>query len=154
MENRKMIFKNLIIVVIILGVVGLLGNLQEKINNKPSKNPTSNLTDKIEIFTVMGHSKKIVKNPEFERGDIANVMGGSDITFETPALNQDANLDLFVLMGGVKIFVPKNWEVEENITSIMGGTNDKKEGKIEKNAKGKLVLSGLTIMGGVEIIRY
>ena len=82
-------------------------------------------------------------------------MGGAEFNFGKADIERRAELDVTVIMGGVKLIVPQNWDVELNTTNILGGVDDKRRGHgaTIENTK-KLVLTGTVIMGGVEIKSY
>ena len=58
-------------------------------------------------------------------------------------------IDVFVLWGGIEIIVPPDWAVSNEITPIMGGAEDGSTGT--QQAKHRLVVKGVVIMGGVDI---
>ena len=58
-------------------------------------------------------------------------------------------VDLFVMWGGVEIWVPPDWAVSNQVGLLMGGAEDKSTGT--QDARHRLVVRGFVLMGGVEI---
>jgi predicted membrane protein len=85
----------------------------------------------------------------FRRADLTAIMGGIQVDFRQAAINGEAVIDLFVLMGGVEIKVPPDWVVSNQAVAIMGGATDKSAGSVD--SKHRLVLRGFVMMGGVEV---
>ncbi|MCD8538434.1 MAG: cell wall-active antibiotics response protein, partial [Leadbetterella sp.] len=98
-------------------------------------------------------SKFITKN--FTGGKINCVMGGSEINLTEADLQSHSTLRVFILMGGMEMRIPKEWNVKLDVFPIMGGVEDRitkfPENVVDKNKV--LVISGYVIMGGIEIKR-
>ncbi len=64
---------------------------------------------------------------------------------------EGAVLDVLVVMGGVKLRVPRDWRVSLELMALMGAAVDKTsspEGDTEK----VLRVRGLVLMGGIEVV--
>ncbi len=61
----------------------------------------------------------------------------------------EAVIDVFVMWGGIEITVPPDWAVSNQITPILGGSEDKSTGT--QQARNRLIVKGVVIMGGVDI---
>ena len=59
-------------------------------------------------------------------------------------------LMVFAMMGGIEIKVPPDWNVNADITPIMGGMEDKTQSS-ERSHDKKLTLRGFVMMGGIEV---
>lgn len=90
-----------------------------------------------------------VSSSLFRRADLTAVMGGVQLDFRTAAINGEAVIDLFAMMGGIEIRVPPDWAVSNQVIAIMGGVQDKSTGG--NDSKHRLILRGFVMMGGVEI---
>ena len=65
------------------------------------------------------------------------------------------NLDCTVVFGGLKLIVPKNWEIRTEVTSIFGGVDDKRQSAVNVLPDDKvLVVSGTVLFGGLDIVNY
>ncbi len=94
--------------------------------------------------------KRRVTTSSFKHAELTAVMGGIDLDLRPAATEGgEAVIDVFVLMGGVEIIVPPDWSVSNQIVTILGGSEDKSSATQE--ARHRLILRGLVIMGGVEI---
>ena len=82
-------------------------------------------------------------------------MGGAEIDLTKASLKDGASIDVFLLMGGAKIFVPKDWNVILDTANIMGDSKDNSpdDESVENDSK-TLKINGTVIMGGLEVIRY
>jgi hypothetical protein len=62
---------------------------------------------------------------------------------------EEAVFDAFAMWGGVEVKVPEDWAVENRGVAILGGFVDST--RRPADPKGRLVLTGLAVMGGVEV---
>ncbi|MCP9768592.1 hypothetical protein EGI22_11765 [Lacihabitans sp. LS3-19] len=151
MENRKLFIKYLVIILVLIGGLGVLGKLQERVSGHKED------VDEKEMFEVnnlMGASKKTIKDEELRNGYINCAMGEVQIDLTQALPSKNSNIEVFVTMGAVKITVPKDWRVVLDATSIMGASkdfNDGLEGQIDENKV--LNIEGTVIMGALEIYR-
>lgn len=101
-----------------------------------------------------GSSSKFVTK-DFTGGKVSCVMGGSELNLTEADLQNNATLRVFIMMGGMEMRIPKEWNVKLDVFPIMGGVEDKIT-KFPENVVDKskvLVISGYVIMGGIEIKR-
>jgi len=90
-----------------------------------------------------------VNTSNFRRADLTAIMGGIQIDFRNAAINGEAVVDLFVLMGGIDVRVPPDWNVTTQVVAVMGGVQDRSTGPAD--SPHRLVLRGFVLMGGVEV---
>jgi hypothetical protein len=87
----------------------------------------------------------------FQGADLTAVMGGIKLDLSNaPMAGDTAVVDVFALMGGAEIFVPRDWDVTVKVVSLMGGCSDKRRPSTLPATK-HLVIKGMAVMGGVEI---
>jgi len=103
----------------------------------------------ISDFAFWGGVERRVRTSLFRRADVTAIMGGVQLDFREAAINGEAVIDLFILMGGVEIKVPPDWVVSNQVVAIMGGASDKSMGSAD--SKNRLTLRGFVLMGGVEV---
>jgi predicted membrane protein len=86
----------------------------------------------------------------FRQGKAGAFMGGVDLDFRDATIEGDeAKLDITAVMGGVKVRVPRTWNVDNQVTTVMGGMKD----RTHSNAGNKrLVIKGAVLMGGLDIL--
>ena len=87
----------------------------------------------------------------FQGADLTAVMGGVKLDLSNaPMAGDTAVIDVFTLMGGAEIFVPRDWDVTVKVISLMGGCSDKRRPSTLPASK-HLIIQGMAVMGGVEI---
>ncbi len=102
-------------------------------------------------FAVWSGQGRKIMSQEFQGGDVTAIMSGQEIDFRAATLaTGTATLDVLVIWGGIDFFVPADWRVSVEATTIMGGILDHTKAPVGP-AKGTLVLRGLVLMGGIEI---
>jgi predicted membrane protein len=154
MDNQKTFVKYFVIVLVIIGGLGVLGKLQDRVTNKEASEGGKSRNDFFEVNNVMGGSKKGYSFSELKGGIINCVMGGADINLTKTTLKDGASIDVFLLMGGAKIIVPKDWNVILDTSNIMGDSKDKNGGSQSTEDVSKtLKINGLIVMGGLEVVR-
>lgn len=112
--------------------------------------PGDDFPSRLSAFVIMGGVKRGSNAQDFQGGDAFALMGGVEIDLREASMREGAVIfDLFVFMGGVEIRVPDDWAVDNRGLALLGGFEDKTRRPLE--AKKRLVLTGLAIMGGVEV---
>ena len=156
MENRKQFIKYVGIILLILGGLGILGKLQERVSNDKETLINKNGNDFFEVNNFMGGSKKEFNYPTFRGGIINSIMGGSEIDLRGSEMDKTATIEVFLLMGGAKIMVPQDWNVAFETINIMGGTKDQIQGEESnsENTNKTLIIKGTVLMGGLQVKRY
>lgn len=156
MENKKTFVKYLVIVLVIIGGLGVLGKLQDRVSNEENSEDGKSRNDFFEVNNIMGGSKKDYNFTQLKGGIINCVMGGAEIDLTKANLKNGASIDVFLMMGGAKLIVPKDWNIVLDTDNIMGDSKDQNsddEGAVEDESK-TLKIKGTVIMGGLEVIRY
>jgi len=79
-------------------------------------------------------------------------MGGFELDLRDALMGADgtAQIEVFVIMGGLNILIPQNWTVASNVTPILGGVHDKTHANASSAAQ-QLIVRGTVLMGGIEI---
>ena len=87
----------------------------------------------------------------FAGGELHAVMGGIELDFRGSTLAADeAEIEIFVMMGGINLRIPEDWVVVDEIDSLMGGVENKTQARGAATGR-RLVLRGAVLMGGVNI---
>ncbi|MGK9368514.1 LiaF transmembrane domain-containing protein [Melioribacter sp. Ez-97] len=103
---------------------------------------------------ILTSANKVIRSENFSGGKINIIMGSLQLNFDNSKLAEGAvTLDVSCIMGGCTLFVPKNWKVISNITSVFGGFDDKRYVMpgAEENQEGLLILKGSVVFGGCEV---
>ncbi|HSN68831.1 MAG TPA: DUF5668 domain-containing protein [Thermoanaerobaculia bacterium] len=97
----------------------------------------------------MSGNSHAIGSRDFAGGEAVACMGGCDIDLRGAELLRDeATIDVLAFWGGIGIKVPESWTVENRVTPVLGGLDDKTSGG---DGKKRLILRGSAIMGGIEV---
>jgi predicted membrane protein len=104
------------------------------------------------LFALLSSSKRRWGKSTFRGADATAFMGGCELDLRDALMSSGelAVVDVFVLMGGVNIFVPPNWTVSQEVVPLLGGVHDKTR-SVPSNPAQHLLVRGTVVMGGVEI---
>jgi hypothetical protein len=105
----------------------------------------------LDIVQFMGGTKTLVTTPDFKGGQATAVMGGCEVDLRHASMPEGraAVLDTFAFWGGIEIRVPDEWEVVSQGNAVLGGFVN--HARSQPGARRRLVVTGLAIMGGVEV---
>jgi predicted membrane protein len=110
---------------------------------------------RLNAFAVMGGGERIVRDDDFQGGEVTAILGGFEIDLRQAAIARDtADIEIFTLWGGVDLKVPEDWNVVVEAVPILGGfSNSTRSGSTTSSGgpRKTLVVRGTVIMGGVEI---
>ncbi|SEW33522.1 LiaF transmembrane domain-containing protein [Chitinophaga arvensicola] len=111
--------------------------------------------DMLDATAIFGSVNKVVMSKQFKGGDVTAIFGGAVLNFMKAGIEGTAVMDLTAIFGGCEIIVPADWKVRVDITTILGGVEDKRHVDMVSGGTEKLlILKGTCIMGGVEIKSY
>jgi predicted membrane protein len=104
------------------------------------------------LFSLLSGSKRRWGKSVFRGADMTGFMGGCELDLRDALMSAGelAVIDVFVVMGGVTIFVPPHWTVSQEVVPLMGGVHDKTH-SVPSNPAQHLLVRGTVVMGGVEI---
>jgi hypothetical protein len=117
----------------------------------PSPGPTVTTSDQsvTEIAVWAGKQRRLT-TPSFRRAELTAIMGGVELDLRAASTaTGEAVIEVFVMWGGVEIWVPPDWSVSNQVALIMGGAEDKSTGT--QTARHRLIVRGFVLMGGLEI---
>jgi predicted membrane protein len=105
----------------------------------------------LDVMQLMGGTKTVVTTPDFKGGQVTAVMGGCEIDLRRASMpeSRPAVVDTFAFWGGIEIKVPDDWEVVSHGNAVLGGFVN--NARPLPGARRRLVVTGLAIMGGVEV---
>ncbi len=107
--------------------------------------------DVVSIFS--GVNKKVLSK-EFRGGEIVCVFGGAQINMINSDFTSPVEIELVQIFGGTKLLVPANWEIRSEAAAVFGGIDDKRPQPSSLAPEKVLILKGVIIFGGVEILSY
>ena len=108
--------------------------------------------DVIDTVNIFSGSNQNVFSKNFKGGEVVCVFGGGELNLTQADFEGTIVMDIVAVFGGVKILIPPTWQVKSEITSIMGGVDDKRGRQIGDVSPAKiLILQGTALCGGIEI---
>ncbi|HWK49677.1 MAG TPA: LiaF domain-containing protein, partial [Steroidobacter sp.] len=97
-----------------------------------------------------GHELRPVSRP-FRGADLNAIMGGIKLDLSSARMEGDnAIIEVFAFWGGVEIYVPPDWTVTSEVTTLLAGFIDKRRPTSVVPTK-HLIIKGMVVMAGVEI---
>lgn len=108
--------------------------------------------DFIDVTAVFGGVKKNILSKNFRGGEITSFMGGSEIDLSQADIPGRVVIDVTNIFGGTKLIVPSGWDVQNDVTAVFGGVDDKRQiNGVTLDPNKILVLDGTCLFGGIEI---
>ncbi len=107
--------------------------------------------DAIRTYAMLCSSNPASSSKAFRGGDASTFLGSVEIDLSQADIGDEpAVLDVFALMGGIEIRVPRDWTVDSRVTPFMGGMEDSTDRSRNDPTK-RLVVQGFVMMGGISI---
>lgn len=117
--------------------------------------PSTDRRDYIEATAVFGGVKKNILSKNFKGGEITSVMGGSEIDLTQADFTGTITIEVTTVFGGSKLVVPASWDVQNDISAVFGGVDDKRQiSGVSMDPSKVLILEGTCVFGGIEIRSY
>jgi predicted membrane protein len=142
------------VLLIVLGIYMIIRHSQKKTEIESKASGDSLQKDTIDDVAIFGGGNKVIYSDNFRGGNITAIFGGSEIDLSNCKLAEGTNvIDIVAIFGGSTIMVPKNWNVQLNVTPMFGGFSNKsvKLPNVEIDKTRTLVVKGVAIFGGGEI---
>jgi predicted membrane protein len=107
--------------------------------------------NRVDMLAVLGGAKTVSYARDFRGGNATATLGGCEIDLRRASIaeGETAVLDTFAFWGGIEIKVPEDWQVLDRGNAFMGGFVNST--RPAPGASKRLVVTGLAIMGGVEV---
>ena len=105
----------------------------------------------LHVNNILAGSDRRINSQQFKGGDVSNILGGTEIDLlEAKLAPGDWLLSVSTVLGGVEIRVPRDWRLEVQPTSMLGGVDD--HTRQDPNAAGgKLIIKASALLGGIDI---
>jgi predicted membrane protein len=108
--------------------------------------------DILERQVTFGGAEIRVNSERFQGGFLAVTLGGVELDLRHAELTPEgAILELRVLMGGVDVRVPDHFQVQSEVTPMLGGVDDTSRHDPRVQGAPRLILRGSVMFGGVTI---
>jgi predicted membrane protein len=143
-------------IILLVGATMILSPFKKKLWEKKyyDLNGSSDSSDDImDTTSILGGVKKNIISKNFKGGQIFNLFGGVEIDLSQSDIDGLIVIDITQIFGGTKLILPAHWELKSEITSILGGVEDKRKNYSALNiAEGKtLIIRGTSVLGGIDI---
>jgi Cell wall-active antibiotics response 4TMS YvqF len=111
------------------------------------------------MFSVLGSDRRTSRDKPFRGGDVTSFIGGTQLDLRQAIIEpgEQAEINIFVMMGGHELWVPSSWTVVVEVMPLLGGVEDKRlppvldPARAPNEAAPRLVLRGIVVMGGLTI---
>lgn len=120
-------------------------------NQPVSDSLSADASQRMDAFALLGGVHRVSRSTEFRGGSASAALGGCDIDLREASMSEGSSavLDTLAIMGGIEVRVPEDWSVETRGMAVLGGFEDKTRRPLDDRKK--LVITGLAVMGGVEV---
>jgi hypothetical protein len=117
----------LVLFIVIISIVATARSGRSWWERRESASVTQ-ATDYVSMQALMAGNRHVSRSTQFKGANMTSVMGGThlDLRQATPSPGTTPVVDVFALMGGVDLFVPREWNVEVQVTPVMGGVHDQR----------------------------
>lgn len=152
-----LLLENWPIILILLGLSIIFGHSKRTGNacrNEDFENIETTCENEMDEFVFWRGLKRGFSPGIFNGGNITVFMGGAGINFGECDLNAGKTvLHITVVMGGLELRVPRDWNVIYNGVTLFGGTEDQrlKYPNFNIDINKTLEIKGLVLFGGLEI---
>lgn len=135
--------------------VGVLLLFRHKSSHDPVIDMSSRSMDTFDDFVIFGGREVLINTQNFLGGKTTSIFGGTEYDMRRSGLSlSGAVIDCVCIFGGCTIKVPPDWNVKNEVTTVLGGFTDKR-GQTFHNSNidpsKTLVVKGFTAFGGIEI---
>jgi len=139
---------------ILVIAAGLALMLRGAIRTHPRPFSSEKLSAEVlERNVTMGNLKLAVDSQQFKGARLGATMGEVQVDLRRAAMSGDeAAIEVSLVMGGIELWVPGNWQVVSDVAPFMGAVEDKTEARPDSSGVQKrLVIRGSITMGAVTI---
>ncbi|HRO42822.1 MAG TPA: LiaF-related protein [Flavipsychrobacter sp.] len=144
-----------IVLPFLLVLAGLVIILKPKKKHWTERDNTEIITNKSVVADVVfGGRKEIITSKDFRGGKVTATFGGVEINMlQADSPEQNIVLEVRATFGGCEIIVPSNWDIKNEVETIMGSVEDKRTLRTPDATENRktLILRGSCFCGGIEI---
>lgn len=113
--------------------------------------PTGDHAEYVRSFAMLSGCELHPVSRPFRGADLSAIMGGIKLDLTSARMEGDsAVVEIFAFWGGVEIFVPPDWTVTSEVTTLLAGFIDKRRPTSVVPTR-NLIVKGMVVMSGVEI---
>ncbi|MDR4987391.1 MAG: LiaF-related protein [Bacteroidales bacterium] len=138
---------------VVFGVMLIMPRHYFKKKRLTDKNVFSDET--INSVNILSGGTILVESEHFKGGEIICILGGSKIIFTKSVLSPGGGkLDISCILGGCEVYVPDDWTVRTNISTLFAGVEDKRfkmDPSMQTNPDKVLTIKGNLLFSGLDI---
>jgi predicted membrane protein len=141
------------LIFIAVGLSIIWGSIEGRTRRPPSAGETSNTMNAVAVFSGV---ERRISSQDFQFGRVMAIFGGAEIDLRQAGIQQEtAELEVNAIFGGAEIRVPDSWQVVSRGQFVFAGFSDKTRDvstvDLSNPNRKTLVISGISLFGGVEI---
>ncbi len=138
------------LIIIFSGLAILFQQWSSKYKNIGNNKIYSDFIDEFNIFSSKHHSHN---SQIFKGGRISCVLAGTTVDFSGAELYDITTiLHITSFIGSVKLLIPSNWMIKNDLTNVLGGISLQNKASISYADDKKLVITGSAVLGSIEIV--
>lgn len=108
----------------------------------------------LHLETLLGNNSRMVLSKNFKGGNCSTILGSSTLYLNKSDFNGIIYINNFCLLGETTIIVPSHFNIINQITSVLGSVDDKRNFMQEQQEQKSIVLKGQCILGSVTIKNF
>jgi len=131
-----------------LAIVGV--GVSILLNKSPAQRVNKNDEDSVVSNVILSGAELKNSSQKFKGGNLSSTLGGIQLDLTDAKIDKTATINVFCLLGGVEISVPRTWKVQSRVSPILGGI----DGRALKNQPSEgptLIITGDVFLGGIDI---
>ncbi|GEM_PF-884825 len=105
----------------------------------------------VKIDSIFSGNERVVLSSNFKGGKVGTIFGGIVLDCKAAQIQQDIVIDIYSVFGSVELIFPANWRVINETTTIFGAVEDKRRLVNSTGIERRVIITGFTLFGGVEI---
>ncbi len=105
----------------------------------------------VKIDSIFSGNERVVLSSNFRGGKVGTIFGGVVLDCKAAQIQQDIVIDIYSVFGSVELIFPANWRVINETTTIFGAVEDKRRLVNSTGIERRVIITGFTLFGGVEI---
>lgn len=134
---------------------GVSGEYNADYKKKGAEGFDMNRSNRLDSVSIFNGSKTRIISKDFQGGETVTIFGGTEIDLLNADFDHTITIDCVAVFGGLKLIIPPNWEIQNHITGILGGVEDKRVSAVEVVPDNKrVILTGAVVFGGMDIVSY
>ncbi len=108
--------------------------------------------DDLGAFVLFSGLKRRFESDKFRGGKATAIMGGLELDLTQAKLKDNqATIELTAILGGIDLFVPRDWKVIVDSSAILGAVDQKHKTSPATTIQMTLYVKATAILGGIDI---